>query len=64
MAPLQTRIIEALREAGELSMPALVGQITSAGTSAVEVRSAVLPLISAEKIELTPERNLRLRETK
>lgn len=63
MAPVQERIVEALRGAGgELSMSALVQEVRSESTSATDVKSAVLPLILLEKIELTPERNLRLRK--
>ena len=62
-AEIQREIISALRNAqSALSMPALV-QIIQRNTSqpATTIRAAVLPLISVRRIELTPERKLRLR---
>jgi hypothetical protein len=60
---VQARIVKALQDAGgELSLPELVQQVQSNSTTAVEVKAAVLPLISGEQVELTSNRRLRLRE--
>lgn len=59
MAPLQKEIVRVLRAANkDLSMTELVDQV-SAGAD-VEVRAAVLPMISSKRIELRPDRKLRL----
>lgn len=60
MAPIQKQIVRVLRNAGkDLSMTELADQVPQA--TDVEVRAAVLPLISSEHVELRPDRTLRLR---
>jgi len=62
MAPVEIKILEILGNSGELSMSDLVQKVQeSSATSATDVRSAVLPLISGESIDLTPDRKLRLK---
>jgi hypothetical protein len=60
MAPIQKEIVRVLKAAHkDLSMAELLDQV-SVGTD-MEVRAAVLPMISSERIELRPDRKLRLR---
>ena len=62
MAPVEVKILEILENSGELSMNDLVQKVReNSTTSATDVRSAVLPLISGESIDLTPDRKLRLK---
>jgi hypothetical protein len=60
MARIQREIVRVLRAAnGDLSMTELVARVDSA--SGIEVRAALLPMISSELIELGSDRKLRLR---
>jgi hypothetical protein len=64
MAPVQQKIHRALQIAGgDLSVNDLVKRVLEASqkTSEQQVRSAVLPMISSDRIELTPNLKLRLR---
>jgi len=64
MAPVQEEIVRVLGEAQHpITMSELVNQVGESGQAktAVEVRAAVLPMISGETVELTPDRKLRLR---
>lgn len=62
MAPVEAKILEILEGSGELSMNDLVHRVQEgSSTSASEVRAAVLPLISGESVDLTPDRKLRLK---
>ena len=63
MAPIQKEIVRVLGKANrDLSMTELVRQVSQA--TEMEVRAAVLPLISSERIELRPNRTLRLSKNK
>jgi DNA-directed RNA polymerase delta subunit len=64
MAPVEMEIVKALKDSGgELSMNDLVSKVQeNLGTSVADVRAAVLPMISGECIEMTPDRKLRLHE--
>jgi hypothetical protein len=57
-------ISAALKDSGgELSMNDLVSKVQqSSRTSVADVKAAVLPMISGECIEMTPDRKLRLHE--
>lgn len=62
MAPVEIKILEILGNSGELSMNDLVQKVQEeSATSATEVRAAVLPLISGDSVDLTPDRKLRLK---
>lgn len=62
MAPVQIKILEILGNSDELSMNDLVQRVQEdSGMSVSEVRSAVLPLISDNTVNLTPDRKLRLK---
>jgi len=64
MAPVQRKIEQELRSTREgLSVNELVGRIASSQTSEQEVRSAVLPMISSDRVELTSGLKLRLRSS-
>jgi len=59
MAKIQREIVRVLRDANkDISITELVSQVPTA--TDMEVRAAVLPLISSERIELRPDRTLRL----
>jgi len=60
MAPVQAEILRVL-DGRELSMNDLVTQVRqNSEASATTVKAAVLPLISNDCIEMTPDRKLRL----
>jgi hypothetical protein len=60
MAPVQAEILRVL-DGRELSMNDLVAQVRqNSAASATTVKAAVLPLISNDCIEMTPDRKLRL----
>ncbi len=60
MAPVQAEILRVL-DGRELSMNDLVTEVRqNSEASATTVKAAVLPLISADCIEMTPDRKLRL----
>jgi DNA-directed RNA polymerase delta subunit len=63
MAPMQQQIEQILKEAkSEMTMSELVNRVEKFQTTTdVEVRAAVLPMISGERVELTADRKLRLR---
>ncbi len=62
MAPVEVKILEILESSGELSMNDLVNKVQEdSAASATEVRAAVLPLISSDNVDLTPDRKLRLK---
>jgi hypothetical protein len=62
MAPVEIKILEVLGNSGELSMNDLVQKVREgSATTATEVRAAVLPLISGESVDMTPDRKLRLK---
>lgn len=62
MPPIQRKIQNALRATRDgLPMKDLIDRVASPGTTEQEVRSAVLPMISSDRIELTPDLKLRLR---
>lgn len=58
-------IIGVLEESGELSIDELVAkvQVISPTSPTTVVKSAILPLISGARIDLTPGQKLRLRIT-
>ena len=57
------QIITVLKDSGELSMNDLVQRVRqSSQVSAADVKAVVLPMISSESIELTPDLKLRLHE--
>ena len=61
MAPVQVRIVKELRKA-DLSVNELVEIVAKdSHTSQQEVRSAILPMISSDRVKLTSELKLRLR---
>lgn len=63
MAPVQIQIMKVLKDSnGELSMNDLVSRVQEnfQGASASDVKAAVLPMISGERIDLTPDLKLRL----
>jgi hypothetical protein len=62
MAPVQIQIMKVLRDSScELSMNDLVNRVQeNSQASVAEVKAAVLPMISGERIELTPDLKLRL----
>jgi len=63
MAPVQARIENELRN-GDLSINDLVRKIAVEQNNSIseqEVRSAVLPMISSSRVELTPAFTLHLR---
>jgi hypothetical protein len=64
MAPVEIAIVNALKDSGgEISMNDLVSKVQqSSRTSVADVKAAVLPMISGECIEMTPDRKLRLHE--
>jgi len=63
MAPVQVKIREELKK-GARSVNELVKAVAAANhTSEQEVRSAVLPMISSELVELTSDLKLRLRHS-
>jgi hypothetical protein len=64
MAPVEMEIVKALKNSGgELSMNDLVNKVQeNSRTSVADVKAAVLPMISGECIEMTPDRKLRLHE--
>lgn len=58
-------ILEILEDSGEISINDLVHRVQEhSAASAIEVRAAVLPLISGESVDLTPDRKLRLKSRK
>lgn len=60
MAPVQAEILRVLG-GRELSMNDLVTQVRqNSEATATTVKAAVLPLISGDCIEMTPDRKLRL----
>ncbi len=60
MAPMQVEILKVL-DGRELSMSELVTEVREKSeASATAVKAAVLPLISGDCIEMTPDRKLRL----
>jgi hypothetical protein len=60
MAPVQAEILRVL-DGRELSMNDLVTEVRqTSAASATTVKAAVLPLISNDCIEMTPNRKLRL----
>ncbi len=60
MAPVQAEILRVL-DGRELSMNDLVSEVRqNSAASATTVKAAVLPLISNDCIEMTPNRKLRL----
>lgn len=60
-AQVQEEIIRALESQAEaISMVELLKQMQSVSVQSTAIRAAVLPLISVRRIELTPERKLRL----
>jgi hypothetical protein len=63
MTPVKKQIIIALTASGgELSVGELVKKVREhSDASAADVKAAVLPMISGESIELTPDLRLRLR---
>jgi uncharacterized iron-regulated membrane protein len=63
MAPVQQEIVRVLEAAqGEMTMSELVDRVEKRQPATeVEVRAAVLPLISSETVILTPDRKLKLR---
>jgi hypothetical protein len=64
MAPVEIAIVKALKDSGgELSMNDLVSKVQeNSKTSVADVKSAVLPMISGECIQMTADRKLRLYE--
>ena len=63
MSPVKMQIITVLKDSGELSMNDLVQRVRqSSQVSAADVKAVVLPMISSESIELTPDLKLRLHE--
>jgi predicted transcriptional regulator len=62
MAPVQVKILEILKNSNELSLNELVHRVQEgSSTTTTEVRAALLPLISSENVDLTPDRKLRLK---
>jgi hypothetical protein len=60
MAPIQVRIVKELKKA-DLSVNELVEKVAKPShASQQEVRSAVLPMISSNRVELTPDLKLHL----
>lgn len=64
MTPVKKQIITVLTDSGgELSVGDLVKKVREySEASAADVKAAVLPMISGESIELTPDLKLRLRK--
>jgi len=63
VSPVKMQIITVLKDSGELSMNDLVQRVRqSSQVSAADVKAVVLPMISSESIELTPDLKLRLHE--
>lgn len=63
MTPVKKQIITALTDSGgELSMGELVRKVLEQSeATAADIKSAVLPMISGEAIDLTSDLKLRLR---
>lgn len=63
MPPVQVKIIEALEGSAEsMSLNDLVTNVQkSSQATAPGVKAAILPLISSEKVDLTPDRKVRLK---
>lgn len=65
MAPIQRQIVKAMKDrGGDVSVRELVESVASPAIPATAVKQALLPLISSDRIELTPQRKLRLRAEK
>lgn len=65
MTPVKRQILTVLMNSGgEMSVGDLVQKVREhSDASAADVKAAVLPMISGESIELTPDLKLRLRKT-
>jgi hypothetical protein len=64
MAPVQVKIVDALKGGLSLSMNDLVNKVqkdSETAVTATAVKAAVLPLISGDCLELTDDLKLRLR---
>jgi hypothetical protein len=58
---MQDEILEVLKSGKEISIADLVREVRrNSPKRSAQVRAAVLPLISSNKVEVTPTRKLRL----
>jgi hypothetical protein len=64
VAPVQLKVLDALKDSDPLSMNDLVSKVQESSETAVTataVKGAVLPLIAGDRLQLTDDLKLRLR---